>query len=73
MCGIFGWVLGPARHQDRETLIRLTDLMSHRGPDGSGTRQVGPTWLGHTRLAIVDNSNGGNSLHDNTIDPSVCF
>jgi len=26
-----------------------------------------------TRLAIVDNSNGGNSLHDNTIDPSVCF
>lgn len=26
-----------------------------------------------TRLAIVDNSNGGNSLHQNTTDPSVCF
>ena len=36
MCGIFGWVLGAAKHQNRETLISLTDLMSHRGPDGFG-------------------------------------
>ncbi|KAJ1684129.1 hypothetical protein LUZ63_020698 [Rhynchospora breviuscula] len=34
----------------------------HRGPDGSGTRQVGPTWLGHTRLAIVDLDGGEQPL-----------
>ena len=36
--------------------------LHHRGPDGSGTRQVGPTWLGHTRLAIVDLDGGEQPL-----------
>jgi hypothetical protein len=31
----FRWLNGPNR-QNRETLVRLTDLMTHRGPDGSG-------------------------------------
>ena len=26
-----------------------------------------------TKVAIVDNSNGGNSLHHNRVDPTVCF
>jgi asparagine synthase (glutamine-hydrolysing) len=64
MCGIFGWVLGRAKHQDRETLVKLTDLMSHRGPDGSGYRlyetaderfQIG---FGHRRLSIIDIGGG---------------
>ncbi len=32
-------------------------------PTGPGTRQVGPTWLGHTRLAIVDLDGGEQPLH----------
>lgn len=37
--------------------------LRHRGPDGSGTRQVGSTWLGHPRLAIVD-VDGGEQFTD---------
>lgn len=64
MCGIFGWVLGAAKQRDRDTLISLTDLMAHRGPDGSGYRlhetldkrfQLG---LGHRRLSIIDIDGG---------------
>lgn len=28
--------------------------LRHRGPDAEGVTQVGPVWLGHTRLAILD-------------------
>ena len=68
MCGIFGWVLGTPKHQDRETLISLTDLMSHRGPDGAGYRlhetsderfQIG---LGHRRLSIIDIDGGAQPM-----------
>ena len=68
MCGIFGWVLGAAKRQDRETLISLTDLMSHRGPDGSGywlhetsdeRFQIG---FGHRRLSIIDISCGAQPM-----------
>ncbi|MCW2597517.1 MAG: hypothetical protein JWP39_3405 [Jatrophihabitans sp.] len=32
--------------------------LAHRGPDGQGSELIGPTWLGHTRLAIVDLAGG---------------
>ncbi|MGH3414334.1 MAG: asparagine synthase (glutamine-hydrolyzing) [Marmoricola sp.] len=66
MCGI------AAVHDFRPNRQRLDeaarigeDMLSrlhHRGPDGSGTRHVGPTWLGHTRLAIVDLDGGEQPL-----------
>ena len=46
------------RRGSRELGEQLLSRLHHRGPDGSGTRQVGPTWLGHTRLAIVDLDGG---------------
>ena len=46
----------------REIGEDLLSRLHHRGPDGSGTRQVGPTWLGHTRLAIVDLDGGEQPL-----------
>jgi len=64
MCGIFGWVLAGSRRQDYNTLVSITDLMAHRGPDGSGywlgdsanmRHQVG---LGHRRLSIIDIQGG---------------
>jgi len=60
MCGILGWILDGRRRESRETLVRLTDMMTHRGPDGSGAwlgetpdgrHQIG---LGHRRLSIID-------------------
>lgn len=68
MCGIFGWVLEAKKHRDRKTLISLTDLMSHRGPDGSGYRlhetsderfQIG---FGHRRLSIIDIGGGAQPM-----------
>ncbi|BAR54387.1 asparagine synthase (glutamine-hydrolyzing) [Bradyrhizobium diazoefficiens] len=68
MCGIFGWVLGANRRQDRETLVSLTDLMSHRGPDGSGY-WLGETsderfhvGFGHRRLSIIDIGGGAQPM-----------
>ncbi len=41
---------------------RMLGRIRHRGPDGSGSRQVGSTWLGHVRLAIVDLDEGAQPL-----------
>jgi asparagine synthase (glutamine-hydrolysing) len=41
-----------------ETGERMLSPIAHRGPDGQGSRLVGSTWLGHTRLAIVDLAGG---------------
>ncbi|NIP80624.1 MAG: asparagine synthetase B, partial [Gemmatimonadetes bacterium] len=57
MCGIVGvWHAGTAGPVDRDVLVRMRDVMVHRGPDGAGLwlsddRRVG---LAHRRLAIVD-------------------
>lgn len=65
MCGIFGWVLPSSRALDQESLVRLTDLLKHRGPDSAGYRLEeveGGRWqvgLGHRRLAIIDLSPAG--------------
>lgn len=32
----------------------MTDVISHRGPDGEGQRVFGPAGLGHRRLSIID-------------------
>lgn len=50
MCGIVAaqGVSGPLVVQ------QMMSRMRHRGPDGEGVVQVGDTWLGHVRLAIVD-------------------
>lgn len=60
MCGIVADHGRGAGGSDGVALARLR----HRGPDGSGRRQVGPTMLGHARLSIVDLDGGGQPLVD---------
>jgi asparagine synthase (glutamine-hydrolysing) len=58
MCGICG-TLGRA---DAIELRAMTDVMSHRGPDGSGVNVFPgdpPAGLGHRRLAIIDPTPAG--------------
>lgn len=43
---------------------RMLARIRHRGPDGHGSREVGPSWLGHTRLSIVDLDGGAQPLSD---------
>lgn len=56
MCGILG-----SFHPSRQARALALDLIRHRGPDSRGewSSADGRTWLGHTRLAIVDLSEAG--------------
>src|SRR5882762_6370467 len=66
MCGIVGVLSfdGSAFRVSDPYLVRMRDVMSHRGPDGAGLfvspdRRVG---LGHRRLSIID-------LSENALQP----
>ncbi|HET9469188.1 MAG TPA: asparagine synthase (glutamine-hydrolyzing) [Vicinamibacterales bacterium] len=60
MCGFAGIVhFDTDRHVDVDRLRRMRDVLSHRGPDGSGLFIDGPVGLSHRRLAIVDVSTAG--------------
>ena len=72
MCGIAA-VHDLSDHPDADRLRASQaigeDMLSrlhHRGPDGHGSRLVGRTWLGHTRLSIVDLDGGRQPLADET-------
>jgi asparagine synthase (glutamine-hydrolysing) len=68
MCGIFGWVAAKGRARDESELRRLTDLLSHRGPDGSGFLSVESAdgqhkiAFGHRRLSIIDIEGGAQPM-----------
>ena len=60
MCGISGFLnRDSARPADRELIQRMTDVIAHRGPDGSGLLIDGNVALGHRRLSIIDLSSAG--------------
>jgi asparagine synthase (glutamine-hydrolysing) len=55
MCGICGVVYAdPQREVARETIVRMRDVLEHRGPDDAGLHVEGPVGLGHRRLSIID-------------------
>lgn len=65
MCGIAG-IVGRIGDANRIALRRMTDAMSHRGPDGEGM-WIGPAderglgvMLGHRRLSILDLSDAAS-------------
>src|SRR5690349_14338291 len=72
MCGIAAvhdLSSDPSSTRADRTVALGEDLLSrlhHRGPDGHGSRVVGRTWLGHTRLSIVDLDGGHQPLSDET-------
>src|SRR5215470_1584872 len=55
MCGIAGIIQFGAQYTTAD-LKRMTDALSHRGPDGEGhwAAPSGNILLGHRRLAILD-------------------
>src|SRR5947199_2763888 len=60
MCGINGiaYVEGSGKTVEPDLLVRMRDVLRHRGPDEAGIfidRNVG---FGHRRLSIVDLKNG---------------
>jgi len=75
MCGISGFVnRDKDRPADEALLRRMTDVIAHRGPDGSGHFCTGSVGLGHRRLAIIDLSqNGAQPMHNEDGAVTVTF
>lgn len=60
MCGIAGILHLNGDTVSPVNLQRMTDAISHRGPDGEGQWIEGNIGLGHRRLSIIDLSNAGH-------------
>jgi asparagine synthase (glutamine-hydrolysing) len=60
MCGIAGLVDLTGEPISPVVLKRMTDAISHRGPDGEGHWIEGAIGIGHRRLAIIDLSPSGH-------------
>ncbi|MGH9867807.1 MAG: asparagine synthase (glutamine-hydrolyzing) [Candidatus Polarisedimenticolia bacterium] len=60
MCGIDGLCLLAHETPHPDLLARMTERMSHRGPDAQGLLQKGNIGLGHRRLKIIDLSEAAN-------------
>ena len=59
MCGLTGYLNLSGDPASQKLVRRMTDAISHRGPDGEGYWVEGQMALGHRRLAIIDLSDGG--------------
>ncbi len=51
MCGIVGAI---GKNLKVDMLSTSVDMLKHRGPDANGHRIFSRSWLGHTRLSILD-------------------
>jgi asparagine synthase (glutamine-hydrolysing) len=62
MCGIMGFLSDGRPEQTRAAVRDMMHALRHRGPDGSGSIEIPLSdrrlVLGHTRLAIIDLSDG---------------
>lgn len=74
MCGIAGII--DVKGVGKDSLIRFTDSLKHRGPDASGYSLLneGKVGLGHRRLSILDLSPSGNQpMHTENERYSMVF
>ncbi|HEX8013145.1 MAG TPA: asparagine synthase (glutamine-hydrolyzing) [Casimicrobiaceae bacterium] len=63
MCGICGIAYTHSeRPASRETLVRMADIMHHRGPDSDGFYAAPGIGLGFRRLSIVDLETGDQPI-----------
>ncbi len=70
MCGISGIILKDKGALQRDDLVRMNRLMSHRGPDDEGFFFGNGIGLGHRRLSIIDLSTGHQPVFNE--DKTVC-
>ena len=66
MCGIAGFVSIAPLPGASGILTRMTEVIAHRGPDGSGIFHDDHAYLGHRRLAIVDVASGAQPMYNET-------
>ena len=72
MCGISGIISIEDAERRRSRVVRMGEVLAHRGPDGDGVFQdpAAGVCLGHRRLAIIDPAHGHQpmSTADGEID-----
>ena len=74
MCGIAG--LFDTRGEDTpnsDLITRMTDAISHRGPDESGHHLEPGLALGHRRLSIIDIASGQQPLFNDDRSAAIVF
>ena len=74
MCGIAGiTVLDGEGVVDEDIIHRMTQSMTHRGPDDEGYHVKGPIGLGHRRLSIIDVQGGHQPMSNKDASVWVIF
>ncbi len=64
MCGIAGlFHTGTIKPVDPMRVERMCDVLTHRGPDGSGVWTAPGVGLGHRRLSIIDIAGSPQPMH----------
>src|SRR5215467_14155405 len=65
MCGICGqYNFGIGEPVNPQTVHRMADSITHRGPDDEGFYLEGPLGLGFRRLSIIDLGGGHQPMSD---------
>lgn len=74
MCGICGELRFDKQPAQLETVQRMMDKLTRRGPDSAGHFRDGVLILGHRRLSIIDLSERANQpMIDNKLGLSIVF
>ncbi len=73
MCGICGAFDFKGRPIDPSLIRRMSAVISHRGPDGSGSYVSGEIGLGHRRLSIIDLQGGAQPISNEDGTLQVVF
>jgi asparagine synthase (glutamine-hydrolysing) len=76
MCGVAGIIKLDSSKVEMNALIRFTDSISHRGPDGSGYELLENDTIGfgHRRLSILDLSEAGKQpMYSNGKELCITF
>jgi asparagine synthase (glutamine-hydrolysing) len=73
MCGICGIYDFRGAPVDTELLDRMTSVMAHRGPDGTGRFVAESIGLGHRRLSILDLDGGAQPMTNEDGSLQVVF
>src|ERR1043166_9674065 len=74
MCGIAGFIEKSfVETEAREHLSAMLDLISHRGPDGSGSYFSGALAMGMRRLSIIDLAGGQQPIWNEDHSLAIVF
>jgi asparagine synthase (glutamine-hydrolysing) len=74
MCGVCGFMYFDfQRKAEYSTIKKMTDTLSHRGPDGEGYFVKNNVAMGHRRLTIIDLFTGDQPMYSRDKSVAIVF